>query len=254
MQCKWDGFRLLVDVDEQRQTGAFTRHGTELSQHLGDLLEPLRELPPRTVLDGELVALAERDGHVVQDFAAVGRATLQRDRAAARSLHYVAFDLLLLDGNDTRGLGWAERDQLLRDSLPVSPRVRVIRTEPASQAAHEAIIALGFEGTVLKRERSAYRPGRQTSWRKVKARHRQSATLRGRGVARDGRPYAVCELADGQRVTASALGVGAASEAGEVVEIVYSRVDAEGGLREARLAPRPPGRSPAAGERLRSRA
>ena len=61
------------------------------------------------------------------------------------------------------------------------------------------MIELGFEGSVLKRPASAYRAGRHRSWRKLKARHVARGTM--------------------------------------AIELVYSRVDAEGALREVRLAP-----------------
>ena len=235
MQPKWDGFRLLVAVDEHREICGYSRHATDLTDRLGELLEPLTALPGATVLDGELVALAERDGRVVQDFAAVGRAALRGDAAAARALHYVTFDLLALDGHDTRRLRWDERDDLLRRVLPDSRRIRAIASEPAVMARHDALVGLDFEGTVLKRVGSTYRPGRQTSWRKVKARHRTEATVTRLGVARDGRRYAVCQLADGPRVTAAVPTGGAQPR--DTVEIVYCRQDADGTLREARVVP-----------------
>ncbi|MGZ6662534.1 MAG: hypothetical protein ACXVHL_34985, partial [Solirubrobacteraceae bacterium] len=46
------------------------------------------------------------------------------------------------------------------ETLPVRERIRLAVSQPATPAAHEAIVALGFEGTVLKRLGSAYRPGR----------------------------------------------------------------------------------------------
>ena len=55
------------------------------------------------MFDGELVAIAERDGRPVQDFAMVGRAVLRGDVAAAGQLRFVGFDLLALAGEDLRG-------------------------------------------------------------------------------------------------------------------------------------------------------
>jgi hypothetical protein len=87
---------------------------------------------------------------------------------------------------------------------------------------------------VLKRSGSAYRPGRQSAWRKVKARHRATVTLRSLAAGRDGKVYAVCDLA-GRRVVALS-GRDLASRVGREVELVYSRVDADGSLREARIS------------------
>ena len=87
---------------------------------------------------------------------------------------------------------------------------------------------------MLKRPRSTYRPGHQSAWRKYKATHRAIATLQALRSGRDGNTYAFCEL-DGRRVTAPAsprLG----SLIGQELELAYSRVDADGSLREVRIS------------------
>lgn len=79
--------------------------GTGLGDRLDSLLAPLAGSPRGTVFDAELVALSSRDGRAVQDFAAVCRAALQADAAAARKLHVVAFDLLDLAPAKMSGRG-----------------------------------------------------------------------------------------------------------------------------------------------------
>jgi ATP-dependent DNA ligase len=230
-----DGFRLLVSIDRARRVRALSRQGTSLTSRLSDLLEGLTAAPAASVFDGELVSLTARDGKVIQNFAAVCRAVLNGDVAAAAHLHLVAFDVLELGGEDLRARPWSDRDALLRAALPTSDRVRVIQTLPATLEGHEAIVGLGFEGTVLKQARSFYWPGRQTAWQKVKARHRATATLRSWTARRDGKTYAICDLG-GRRVTALSSHQ-LASRIGDQVELVYSRVDADGTLREVRIQP-----------------
>jgi bifunctional non-homologous end joining protein LigD len=94
MEPKWDGFRLLVAIGERARIRAWSRRGASLGDRLGSLLAPLAGAPRGTVFDAELVALSCREGRAVQDFAAVCRATLRGDVAAAGKLHLVAFDLL----------------------------------------------------------------------------------------------------------------------------------------------------------------
>jgi hypothetical protein len=108
-------------------------------------------------------------------------------------------------------------------------------SQPATLAAHETIVALGFEGTVLKRFGSSYRPGRHRAWIKRKARLVARAELRSVRQDPDGRWHALCEL-DGRRVHVLA-GARTAERIGQLVELVYSRADADGSLREARIAP-----------------
>jgi ATP-dependent DNA ligase len=234
MEPKWDGFRLLVAIDKRGRMRAWSRHGASLGDRLGSLLEPLAVAPRRTVFDAELVALSFRDGHVVQDFATVCRAMLQGDAAAATKLHLVAFDLLEAAGEDLRPLPWVKRTELLEESFPTGDRLRLIHTQPASRTAHDKLIALGFEGSVLKRPGSSYRPGRQTSWRKYKATHRATATLRAVRPGRQGDTYAICDLG-GRRVTTPGS-PRLAALIGHQVELAYSRIDADGSLREARIS------------------
>jgi ATP-dependent DNA ligase len=161
----------------------------------------------------------------------VCRAALHGDVAASSKLHLVAFDLLELAGDDARGLPLTKRTELLRDAFPTGDRLRLIRSRPACRAAHDQLVALGFEGSVLKRPESIYRPGRHTMWRKYKASHRATATLKTVRKGGDGNTYAISDLAD-RRVTTLASPK-LAELIGHQVELAYSRIDADGSLREA---------------------
>jgi hypothetical protein len=132
---------------------------------------------------------------------------------------------------------WEERDARLRETLPVCDRIRLVASQPPTPAAHEAIVALGFEGTVLKRLGSVYRPGRHRTWIKRKALFTAHAELCSVHQDRDGRWHAHCKL-EGRPVHALA-GAGTAERTGQLVELIYSRVDADGSLRESRVAPAP---------------
>jgi bifunctional non-homologous end joining protein LigD len=235
LQPKWDGFRLLIDVGDDRRVRAWSRHGTSLTARLGSLTGVFADLPRGSVFDGELVVVDERGGRPVQDFAAVCRAVLQGDATAAEDLRFVAFDLLSLNSADLRCRPWIERNAMLTEALPISGLVRRMEVLPASQAAHAAIVALGFEGTVLKRPNSIYRAGRQRAWLKHKARHQVEGVLLSVGQGRDGQWHGVCDV-DGRCVSVLA-GASSVDRVGEAVTLVYSRVDAEGDLREVRIAP-----------------
>jgi ATP-dependent DNA ligase len=58
MEPKWDGFRLLVAIDQHGVVRAWSRRGASLGDRLGALLDPLADAPRGTVVDGELVALS----------------------------------------------------------------------------------------------------------------------------------------------------------------------------------------------------
>ena len=149
------------------------------TSRLGSLLAPFETVAPGTTFDGELVAIGERGGQPTQDFAAVTRAVFTGKPLATNRLRLVVFDLLCVGGEDLRPRPWEERDALLHDALPAGDRIRLVASQPANPTAHDAIVALGFEGTVVKRTRSAYRAGRHTAWLKHKARlhHTRRAAL-----------------------------------------------------------------------------
>jgi bifunctional non-homologous end joining protein LigD len=237
LQPKWDGFRLLLHVGAGGEVRGWSRHGTDLTDRLGSLLAPFTDVAPGTTFDGELIAVSERDGKPAQDFGAVTRAVFTGHTAATQRLRFVAFDMLGAAGQDLRPCAWEERDARLRETLPVCERIRLVASQPATLAAHEAIVALGFEGTVLKRMGSAYRPGRHRAWIKQKAQFTARAELRSVHQDRTGHWHALCEL-DGRHVHAVA-GPRTAERIGQLVDVVYSRVDADGTLREARVAGAP---------------
>jgi ATP dependent DNA ligase domain len=206
-----------------------------LTEPLGELLAPLGALGAGWVFDGELIALDDRAGDPVQDFAAVGRAVFGSGRAASARLHYVAFDLLAAgDDGDIQHQPWRRRTELLAEHFPTDQRLRVISALSPTSETHARLIAMGFEGTVLKRQSASYRPGRTRSWRKLKARRELAATVVDVHQDRDGRIWARCVLADGRRCTVWA-DARARELVGQRATVVYSRTDADGSLREPRL-------------------
>jgi ATP-dependent DNA ligase len=187
------------------------------------------------VFDGELIALSDRDASPAQDFAAVGRAVFGGDRDAVARLHYVAFDVLAAgDAGDIQARPVMERATVLADRFPADRRLRVVSTLPAEPDTHERLVSIGFEGSVLKRRNSSYRAGRVRSWRKLKARHTIPAEIRRLDRDHEGRLFARCVLPDGRSCSAWVPATVEPTHA--QTTIVYSRVDANGSLREPRLA------------------
>ncbi len=232
LEAKYDGFRLLLETRAGGRVFAWSRHGTSLSSRLEQLLAPVVEhLGHGWVFDGELIALGDCDGRPVQDFAAVGRAVFGGDQDAIDRLHYVAFDVLVAgEIGDVRSWPWSERTALLAERFPASRRLRVVSPMPAAPSAHERLVSLGFEGSVLKHASSRYRPGRSWMWRKLKARHAVDATIQHLDRDHDGRLFARCVLGDGRPCTAAVLNGAVTADA--PATIFYSRVDANGRLRE----------------------
>lgn len=102
---KWDGFRCVIFREEERLE-LTSRNERPLTRYFPELREPLlRSLPPRCVVDGEVV-IAGPEG---LDFNAL----LQRIHPAGSRINhlasltpasFVAFDLLALGERDLRAL------------------------------------------------------------------------------------------------------------------------------------------------------
>jgi ATP-dependent DNA ligase len=158
---KYDGFRAIVFVDGDGTT-IQSRGGKPLSRYFPELRFP----PGHYVLDGEIVIDDPEGG---QDFDALSqrihpaesRITMLAEQTPA---HYVAFDLLALDGESWLERPFAERrhelEQVADGSVDVTPLTR----EPS-----EAEPWLGSgEGVVAKDLQAPYRPGERVGMFKIK--------------------------------------------------------------------------------------
>jgi len=173
VEVKWDGIRALVAVDRRGRVSVRSRPGRQLEQfpELEDLAGALTNR--QVLLDGELVVL-DADGK--PNFSRVAsRLRTHSESAVARArrrhpAHLVVWDLLHLDGVNTRPLPYAQRRELL-DQLAL--RAPGWQTPPALAApvaeAFAAVAQHGLEGIVIKPLDSAYLPGRRGPWTKVKA-------------------------------------------------------------------------------------
>ena len=106
---------MLIDVGTDGEVRGWSRYGTNLTARLGSLLAPFADVPTGTTFDGEVVSVTECDGQPVQDFASVTRALFTGHPAVAERLRFVAFDMLMVAGQDVRSRPWEERDGRLRE-------------------------------------------------------------------------------------------------------------------------------------------
>ena len=173
-EMKWDGFRSII----WRTTNGVriqSRHGTDLTRFFPDLMGPLASaLPPKTVLDGELLVWDTARGRC-------SFSLLQRRLTAGRRLsevverfpaHLVAFDLL----RDGRGVELLDKplntrraklDRLLRDApsqFAVCPQTT---DRTVAQDWLRDLGIAGVEGVVIKPISSRYRLGAKM-WTKVR--------------------------------------------------------------------------------------
>lgn len=175
-EMKYDGWRASIHRGPERAS-VWSRAGTDLTVRFPDVAAAITsQVPPGTVLDGELVMLAgERlDFTGLQRRIGASPTTLAR-LVRAQPAYYVAFDVLAVAGVDVRARPLAERRALLEDlaaswgpPLNLSP---VTTDYAAAVALFEHADAAGAEGIVAKGLAEPYLPGVR-AWAKVK-RHRE---------------------------------------------------------------------------------
>ncbi len=141
------------------------------------------------VLDGEIVVV---DGTGRLDREELGR---RFGGEAGRSLSYLAFDLLHLDGKSLLGLPLERRRALLRGVLrPGDEVVAVPSVETDGRALFEAVAAQGLHGVRARQLGSPYLPGvRSRLWRCVAVAGGGEAI---RGAPLEGGPAAVLPSPD----------------------------------------------------------
>jgi bifunctional non-homologous end joining protein LigD len=171
-EAKWDGMRALVETAGGAVPAwqGWSKSNTPIQGWFPELAGLGAQVGGHhAVLDGEVLAL-DRAGR--PSFAAlqtrIGRSP--RKGAARPAVHFIAFDLLWLDGVELVNEPWHRRRAALEDlaghGLTLSPVY-----DPDDAAALTAgTRALALEGVVHKRVDAIYRPGRRcpSAWRKHK--------------------------------------------------------------------------------------
>jgi len=174
---KWDGFRSIVFRDgDEVEIGS--RNGRPMTRFFPEIVAAVRhELPPRCVVDGEIVLAT---GHGL-DFEALqlrlhpaaSRVALLADRTPAS---FIAFDLLALGDDDLTGAPFRRRRELLADVLR-DARAPVHLTPATTDRAlalrwFELFEGAGLDGVVTKPLDGGYEPDKRVMF---KTKHQRTA-------------------------------------------------------------------------------
>ena len=174
---KWDGFRALVfrDGDELMIQ---SRDKKPLGRYFPELDGPLRaSLPPRIVLDGEIVIAS---GGVL-DFEAMllrihPAASRIKMLAKAHPASYVAWDVLAEGDEDLRATPQAGRrarlEVALRGARPPVHVTPVTRDRAVALDWFARFEGAGLDGVIAKPADAAYQPGKRAM---VKVKHERTA-------------------------------------------------------------------------------
>ncbi len=175
-ELKLDGYRMQARKDGER-VQMLTRTGLDWTHRMQEVAAEIARLAvDKVTMDGEVVVVAPNGTTSFADLQAA------MQEGAQRTLTYFAFDLLHLEGRDTRELPLWERKELLRlvlkgangDLLQLSEHIET----GGEKLLHEAC-KLQAEGIVSKRANGVYLSGRGRDWLKMKCLHEQEFVVGG---------------------------------------------------------------------------
>ena len=201
---KYDGIRAIVEIANTGGANAvrlYSRAGNDKTRQFPEIARALaeygRSLKAGVVLDGEIVALGP-DGEPAGFQQLQGRIHLASEADVRRvsssaPVAFIAFDILRDGGEDLQGLALTSRRARLERVFgnTGSPLLRLSRFVPADgRALYEEARARGWEGLVVKRLDSRYKPGqRSPDWRKLKITLEQEFVVGGWTEPRNSRGY-----------------------------------------------------------------
>jgi bifunctional non-homologous end joining protein LigD len=206
---KYDGIRALVEIVPREPTAGvrlFSRLGNEKSAQFPELVRALSRfgttLNAPVILDGEIVAL-DADGLPAGFQRLQARIHLTRISEAqtvTQPVALIAFDILCEEGQSLCELSLTMRRARLeaifkRGLESFSARhFFPLRLSELAAGDGRALLATaearGWEGLIVKRADSLYRPGRRTTdWRKLKLVRRQEFVVAGWTEPRSSRSH-----------------------------------------------------------------
>jgi ATP-dependent DNA ligase len=167
---KWDGFRSIVFRDgDEVEIGS--RNGRPMTRYFPELVAAFKaELPPRSVIDGEIVlATGNRlDFEALQQriHPATSRVALL---AAQTPASFIAFDLLAVGDDDLTGQPFTRRrellEQVLSDAHPPVHVTPVTTDRDLARRWFDQFEGAGLDGVIAKPLDGTYQPDKRVMFK-----------------------------------------------------------------------------------------
>lgn len=175
-EIKYDGYRTLC-FKNKKDTKLVTRSGLDWSKKYNELQKECNDLAAESiVVDGEIVWLDDNGKSSFQ-----GLQNSLEEGESSKLVYYV-FDLLYLNGFDTRELPLSDRKKLLKEVLEQSDSEKILFSEhwdESGKSVFESACENHLEGIISKNSESHYSSGRNKNWLKIKCTNVQEFVIGG---------------------------------------------------------------------------
>lgn len=170
-EIKWDGYRALGS--KNKSISLISRNQKSFNARFPSIVDELKKIPGKFILDGELVLLDEK-----------GRSSFQLIQNYYKEKkgipYYYVFDLLSWNGKDLRSLPLLKRKELLKKLLSQAKLKQILYSdhiEEKGKAFFKAAKKKELEGIIAKKKDSSYQFRRSKDWLKIKAVLRQETAI-----------------------------------------------------------------------------
>jgi ATP-dependent DNA ligase len=172
---KWDGFRTIIFRDGD-DVELVSRGGKTMTRYFPEVVEQMRaQLPPRCVVDGEVILIHREDGSTPRlQFELLQQrihpaASRVKMLAETTPCDFVAFDLLALGDEDLTGLPYERRRLTMEKAMAgVRPPVHVTPTTTDLDTARgwfEVFEGAGLDGLIAKPADIRYVPNKRLMYK-----------------------------------------------------------------------------------------
>jgi bifunctional non-homologous end joining protein LigD len=178
---KLDGVRCVARRTAAGQVALASRNEQDLTATFPEIAEALAaNCADAVVVDGEVVALQGRRTSFERLQGRLGISDPDAARRVGIAVYYYVFDVLELDGADTRREPLLARKKLLRGAIRFQDPLRYTAHRiAAGEDMYRAACARGDEGVVAKRAAASYSGGRSKDWLKFKCVRDQELVIGG---------------------------------------------------------------------------
>jgi DNA ligase D-like protein (predicted ligase) len=167
---KLDGVRCLARRDARGRVRLLSRNDQDMSRTYPEIIDAIAGLDGTDLfVDGEVVAFEGRRTSFARLQGRLGLSDPDQARATGIAVYYYIFDVVHVDGFDTRRVPLLTRKKLLRAAVRFDDPLRfTVHRRGAGEEAFRAACARGDEGVIAKRAASQYASGRSKDWLKFK--------------------------------------------------------------------------------------